>query len=301
VIASREPRRLWMLAAGACWSCALACRVSLAPAIGLLVVVTALFSASGKPQRLRRSAFGLCWLGLPVAIGVAGLLTYNRLRFDEWFEFGRKYQLTFIGSVIDKRFIRPNLYAYLRRPPVVSCRFPYFFVLENIGEKAFPPGYDLPPGYFVYEKVVGLLRAMPWCWFSMVAVVAASVRAFRRRALSAQTWAVAATAIAGTIAILPAMALPSATNRYLGDIAGAIVLLSTLGVWTAHQALQTRPVLRRLLVATALLLGILSVGVGVALGITGEYPHFEVNNPPLYQKLVRRLSVCQGEIPPEPK
>jgi hypothetical protein len=151
VIAGSEPRRVRMLAAGACWSCALACRVSLAPAVGLLVLVTALFSTAGQPQRLRRAAVGLFWLGLPVAIGFAGLLGYNRLRFDEWLEFGRKYQLTFIESLVDKRFIRPNLYAYLRRPPVVSCRFPFFFVLENIGEKAFPPGYELPPGYFVYE------------------------------------------------------------------------------------------------------------------------------------------------------
>jgi hypothetical protein len=305
VIADRAPRRSRLLAAGACWSCALACRVSLAPAVGLLVVVTALFSAAGKPQRLRRAAVALFWLSLPVAVGLAGLLSYNRLRFDAWLEFGRQYQLTTIEPLVGKRFIRPNLYAYLRRPPVVSCRFPFFFALENFGARAFPPGYELPPGYFVYEQVIGVLRGMPWSWFSAVALVATSVRAFRRPRTfspqaSSQTWAVAATAIAATIAIWPGLMLPSATNRYLGDVVGAIALLSTLGVWTAYQAAQARPLLRRLVVAAALLLAIPSVGVGVALGIIGQYPHFSVNNPPLYQKLVRRLSVCQGEIPPEP-
>jgi hypothetical protein len=308
VIADQAPRRARMLAAGACWSCALACRVSLAPAVGLLVAVTALFSAAGKPQRLRPAAVALFWLGLPVAIGLLGLLTYNRLRFDEWLEFGRKYQLTFIEPLVGKRFIRPNLYAYLRRPPVVSCRFPFFFALENIGAQAFPPGYELPPGYFVYEQVVGVLRGMPWSWFSAIAV-AATVRAVRRPGAFAPqtssqtlslTWAVAATSVAATMAILPGLMLPSATNRYLGDVAGAIALLSTLGVWTAHQAVQARPVLRRLVVAAAVLLAIPSIGVGVALGIRGQYPHFAVNNPPLYQKLVRRLSVCRGELPPEP-
>jgi hypothetical protein len=305
LITDPTPRRARMLAAGACWSCALACRVSLAPAVGLLVVVTALLSAADKPQRLRPTALRLFWLGLPVAIGVAGLLTYNRLRFDEWLEFGRKYQLTTIEPLVGNRFIRPNLYAYLRRPPIVSCRFPFFFALENFGAKAFPPGYELPPGYFVYEQVIGVLRGMPWSWFSAVALVATLVRASRRpRPLSpqawSQTWAVAATTVAATIAILPGLTLPSATNRYLGDVAGAIALLSTLGVWTAYQAVQARPLLRRLVVAGAVILAIPSVGVGVALGIIGQYPHFSVNNPPLYQKLVRRLSVCQGEIPPEP-
>jgi hypothetical protein len=35
--------------------------------------------------------------------------------------------------------------------------------------------------------------------------------------------------------------------------------------------------------------------------VKGQYAHFEVDNPPLYDKLVRELSACHGAIPPEPK
>jgi hypothetical protein len=35
--------------------------------------------------------------------------------------------------------------------------------------------------------------------------------------------------------------------------------------------------------------------------VKGQYAHFEVDNPPLYGKLVRDLSACHGAIPAEPK
>ncbi len=294
-------KRRALVAAGACWSTAMGCRISLAPAVALLALVTMLGFAAGRPQRLRRAASAALWIGLPLALGFFTLLAYNRLRFGEWLEFGRKYQLTFIDGTTDKRFIRPNIYAYLRRPPVLSCRFPFAYALQNVGERAFPPGYVLPPGYFVYEQVVGVLRGFPWSWFAPIALLAAARAVWRKRGISPSTWAVAATAIAASVGIVPGMMLPSATNRYLGDVAGGMALLSALGLFGATQALQARPLRRRLVVAAALLLAVPSVGIGLALGIKGQYAHFEQNNPPLYQKLVRRLSVCRGEIPPEPK
>jgi hypothetical protein len=257
--------------------------------------------AAGGPRRLRRAARAALWIGLPLAVGFFALLAYNRLRFGEWLEFGRKYQMTFIEGATGKRFIRPNIYAYLRRPPLLSCRFPFVYAVENIGARAFPPGYVLPPGYFVYEEVVGVLRGFPWSWFAPLGLLAGA-RSFRQeRRISPSSWVLAATALAATAGIVPGMMLPSATNRYLGDVAGGLALLSTLGLLGAAQALQARPLLRRLVAALALLLAVPSVGIGLALGIKGQYAHFEQNNPPLYQKLVRRLSLCHGEIPPEPK
>ena len=82
---------------------------------------------------------------------------------------------------------------------------------------------------------------------------------------------------------------------------GTVVLLAMLGAGAAHEAVRARRIRRKLVLAAALLLAIPSMGIGLALGIKGQYAHFEANNPPLYKKLVRRLSVCRGEIPPEPK
>lgn len=300
-IASQGPRRAALGAAGASWACALACRISLAPAVALLVVTTAFGAAAGRAPRARQVIVALFWVGLPVALGFFGLLLYNRLRFDSWLEFGRTYQLSTIEPLVDKRFIRPNLYAYLRRPPVWSCRFPFAFSQTDIGARAFPPGFQLPPGYFVYEQVVGVLAGMPWCWLALIALVTAARSTWRARATSPRASVVAVTAVAASIGILPAMMLPSATNRYLGDISGALALLAALGVWTAYEEARARPRLRKLVLAAALALAVPTLIAGFGLGIVGQYGNFEANNFPLYFKLVRDLSVCRGPIPVEPK
>jgi hypothetical protein len=95
--------------------------------------------------------------------------------------------------------------------------------------------------------------------------------------------------------------LSSATNRFLGDAIGVFVLLATLGALTSAEALEPRPWARRILIGVALLLALVSLCVGFALGFKGQYAHFEQGNPPLYRKMVERFSACQGKIPPEPK
>ncbi len=294
-------RRLSLVGAGASWAAAFSCRLSLAPAVALLVVTTVLSAASGRPDRWRHRVRVAIFLCTPVALGLFALLLYNRLRFDAWLDFGRSYQLSWIQMGAHARFFRSNLYAYLRRPPVWSCRFPFAYAILDMGMRAFPPGTELPKDYFVYEQVAGLLPALPWSWFAPVALVAAARAIWRDRSVSPFSWAVGATVIAATAALVPCLFLSSATNRYLGDVVGSVTLLGTLGIGASYAALKTSLIRRRLAVAVALLLAIPSMGIGLALGIKGQYAHFEANNPPLDQKLVQRLSVCHGEIPPEPK
>lgn len=296
-----ELRRAPLAAAGVSWAAAFGCRSSLAPAVALLIIATVLGTASGEPDRWRRRARTALWLGTPVAIGLFALLGYNRLRFDAWLEFGRTYQLSWIQMGAAPRFLRPNLYAYLRRPPIWSCRFPFAYAILDMGLRAFPPGTELPESYFVYEQVAGLVPALPWSWFAPVALVAAARSLWRTRRITPFSWAVGATALAATAALAPCLVLSTATNRYLGDIGGTVVLLGALGVGAAYESWRARRVLRKLVLGAALLLAVPSMGIGLALGIKGQYAHFEANNPPLYHKLVRRLSLCRGEIPSEPK
>ena len=300
-ICANDVRRSSLVAAGTAWAAAFSCRTSVAPAVALLVVTTVLSAASGKPDRWRHRGRVAIFLGAPVALGLFVLLLYNRLRFDAWLDFGHQYQLSWIEMGAHARFIRPNLYAYLRRPAVWSCRFPFAYAILDMGPRAFPPGTVLPENYFVYEQVAGLLPTLPWSWLAPVALLAAARAVWRARSVSPFSWAVGATAVAAMAALAPCLVLSSATNRYLGDVVGSVALLGALGAGSAYQALQPRRLLRKLVVATALLLAIPSVGIGLALGVKGQYAHFEANNPPLYQKLVQRLSVCRGNIPAEPK
>lgn len=290
-----------LIAAGICWVAAVGSRASLGPAVALMIGLTLLALALPKQDRWRRLAHATLRLGGPALLGLFALLAYNRLRFDAWLDFGRTHQMTWINMRASRAFVAPNLYAYLRRPPVWSCRFPFAYAILDMGLRAFPPRSILPEGYFVYEQVAGILPTFPWAWLGLPAVVAAGRSIWRTRTFAPFSWAVAATALGGTAALAPVLVLSSATNRYLGDVVGPAALLGGLGAFAVVEALHSRPLARWLAVTAALLLALATAGMGFALGVKGQYAHFQTDNPPLYDKLVRRLSVCHGEIPPEPK
>jgi hypothetical protein len=297
--ATLRPGRL--VAAGVAWAAAFGCRMSVGPTVALIAAVTLAGMLAGKPDRVRRLIASALWLGTPLALGLGLFLLYNRLRFDGWLDFGQRHQLTWITLGVAKRFITTNLYAYFRRPPIFSCRFPFAYALQDIGARAFPPGYHLPEGYFVYEQVAGVLPTVPWSWLAPIALVGTARSIWRTRTLSPRSWAVVAAALAGTTALVPDLALGTATNRYLGDVVGAIALLGTLGAFTSHEWLAPRRRLRWVVLAVALPLALATAALGFALGVKGQYAHFEVDNPPLYGKLVRDLSTCHGPLPAEPK
>jgi hypothetical protein len=297
--ASARSRRL--STAVACWVAAVGCRTSLGPAVAVMTGLTFLALALPKQDRRQRLVQASLRLGFPAVLGLFILLGYNRLRFGAWFDFGLRHQLTWINMGSGPAFIGPNLYAYLRRPPVWSCRFPFAYAILDMGLRAFPPRSVLPPGYFVYEQVAGILPSFPWSWLALPALAAAARSTWRTRMLSAFDWAVATIALGGAGALAPLLALATATNRYLGDLVGLVALLGALGAFIMVEVCRERTRLRRLAIATALVLAAGTVGIGLALGIKGQYAHFQTNNPALYDQMVRHLSACHGEIPPEPK
>jgi hypothetical protein len=289
-----------LVGAGAAWAGTLSCRISIAPVVALLAALTIWGMAAGRPRRLMRAARAALGIGAPLALALFLLLLYNRLRFDAWLEFGRQYQMDWLAFGVGKQFITTNLYAYFWRPLVISCRFPFVYAIMGWA-RAFPAGYKFPADYRAYEQVAGLVPTVPWLWFALPALGAATLRLRRTRAFSPFVWAVAATATATVVGLSFDLMLSSATNRFLGDAIGVFVLLATLGALATAEALEPHPWARRGLIGVAVLLTALSVATGLALGFKGQYDHFQQGNPMLYRKMVEHLSVCHGQIPPEPK
>jgi hypothetical protein len=302
-----RPRAL--LGAGICWALALGCRITIAPAVVLLSLTTAGFATRAGADAWRRRLFALLWVSAPVAITVGALLAYNHARFGAWFEFGRRLQLSWIAFTVSPAFVPANLYSYALRPLIRSCRFPFLFAVEGMGEGAFPRWFHLPSGYFVFEPLAGFLVTVPWSWLWIGAVAAqaragwhrwrggrAVHRASGEASIRTLAWTTIALAIAATAILVAELPLLTATMRYLGDAVGGIALGGTLGAWILYQNLghgPERPVLRRLLVAVFVCLMLATVGIGAALGFGGQYKHFRVHNPRLLDKLEARWSVCR--------
>ena len=232
-VARHEGRGRWAVAAGIAWVLALGCRVSLAPAVALMVIATALVEGRLRASRRPASAASF-WLGCRSGCRwpwLFALLLYNRLRFGAWLEFGRQYQLTWIAAPSSWRYVLPSLYSFLLRTPALSCRFPFFFA-PDMGARAFPAWFHLPEGYFVYEQVAGTLLGCPWSWPRRRRDGCGPPLRWPRRRRRASAWAVVVAGVCATVALLPATTVASATNRYLGDAVGGIVLLGTFGAFT---------------------------------------------------------------------
>ncbi|HEY7373336.1 MAG TPA: hypothetical protein VIF57_14330 [Polyangia bacterium] len=302
-VVGRQRSRLAL--AGACWALALGCRASIAPAIPLLVAVTCWLAAprGGDPARWRLRAQALAWLGAPIAAGCCLLLTYNRLRFDAWFDFGRHYQLTWIAFSSSREFLLANAWSYALRPAALGCRFPFLTGVTGMGAAAFPGWLRPPAGYIVYEPVVGCLIAMPWAWLAPVAAVAGTRRLWalaRGRAPAtttgaegvALTWLCAATTLATVGSFLVPLSLFWATMRFLGDATPALTLVGTLGWWLCREGARERPWLRRAIAAGAVAAALATVLAGAALGFEGQYRHFRQHNPALLDRLEKALSFC---------
>jgi hypothetical protein len=74
--------------------------------------------------------------------------------------------------------------------------------------------------------------------------------------------------------------------RYLAELAPALVLLSMLGIWVVYSWTDHRPLLRAALLATVMLLGLVTIGVGVLLPFREEHGTLLRFNPQLMRHLI---------------
>jgi hypothetical protein len=291
---TRAKANLSAFASGAAFAFALGCRISLGCAAVAIATATAGFAArKGTAPRARRFVEVLAAIGLPLSLGIAALLAYNRLRFDHWLEFGQRYQLTWISWIWSPAFVPANLYSYALRGAHLACRFPFVTAVTDMGAAAFPEGFHLAPGYFIYEPTIGLLSSVPWVWLSPAAFIwrrqPGGAATAGRRDLQA---VVVNLVLAAALSLAPLLCAPSATMRYLGDFAPPLVLLGTIGAWNLRRLAAPHPIANRVVVAASLSLATLTIAIGFTLGFTGYYNNLQSNNPSLLSKLERIGSVC---------
>ena len=294
-------RRWRLLAAGTAWGLALASRISMLLPVALLVLLTA--AAEAWPARRRGGAalLGLLWLGAPLSVVSLALLGYNKLRFDDWLEFGNRLQLSgMLPFRVSSIYVLPNLYTYAFRPWRASCAFPYLYQVWNMGSAAFPASFSLPADYMVLEPVIGWVLAVPFTWLIPLAFVLAPGRsAGWRRRDRAYLFCLSSAAVLASLTGLAELGLYTTTMRYLSDITFGLVLLGLLGGYGLRYhrfgTVRPGPVSGLLLVLAAA-----TVAIGLLIGYQGYNDHFRRFNPALDNKLVRALSVCRGPIPDPP-
>jgi hypothetical protein len=294
-------RRWRFLAAGVCWALAAACRVTVLPSVAVLIGVTALAEGWTDPHRWLRSISNALWLGLPVALSGIALLIYNKLRFDHYFEFGLSLQLSGYPRIrFETKYWLPNLYSYIYRHFVVSCRFPYIYQEWWSRNDTFPEGFPVPSDYNTDEPVIGWLRAVPLTWLGGFAfLLGPRPRGFRFRQARVYLWCLISFTAVASLSGLTAIGVYAATMRYLSDVTPGLVLLALLGAFAlrSHRFALLAPKLASTLIGS---LCVATASLGLLIGYQGYGGQFYYHHPELDAKFDKALSVCGDSQPQLP-
>lgn len=294
-----------LVVAGIAWSMAIGCRISVSLAIAPIILFTILCTAATETKRWSRFVRDGFLVSTPIALTILALLYYNKLRFDEWFEFGVRYQLSAFPFRADKSYILPNIDAYLLREPALECNFPYIFATLRNGVGPITNHVGMPNGYLLWEPVIGLLYVVPLSYAAPVAVVLAWRRvgkglfcdamspfADESRHRRAYVWFV----LSMIVAVIGPAYIPTtiyfATMRYLSDFTNAILFLSILGLFAWFGVRTSSRLYRQFRNAVAVAMITITAGIGVLLGYQGYMPYFKNHNPQLHNTIAPALSLC---------
>jgi hypothetical protein len=277
--------------AGASWAAAVGSRMTqVVPVILLTLLAGAVILAHQRKTEARESSVKVMLaLAIPLALGAAALGWYNWARFGSVLESGIMYQLS--GGFQEHRtelfspvYIVQNLCNYLFAIPRLGYAFPYFKPTFGF-RKTVLAGLPLPEFYWS-SPMTGLLFTAPFVLFASVNAVQAL--RWRRPADNDQrslVWLTAAlwTAFLSSFGVF--LCFFWSAERYLGDFAPALFLLSVIGFWQSGRMLN-RGLPRRLLL---LLLGIglfaITILVSNLLAMAFNAEGFRLLNPVLWRQL----------------
>jgi hypothetical protein len=160
--------------------------------------------------------------------------------------------------------VPPNLYSYLLRPPRRLERFP-FVIARWQGRPPFPAWLPVSPRYFYREPVAGIFYTSPFYWFAAVAVL-----------FWLREWSVRAALVLSTLPFAVPIFYFASTQRYLGDVAPGLAVLSVLGVCRLLESQRGSRWSNLCVLGGATLAALYTAAVGLLLGTISYFwllPH----------------------------
>ncbi len=219
----------WLATASLAYGLAVASRPSLL--FGAIILLVPVIQAWRERQKIWAP---LLTATVPILLIGLGLTFYNKLRFDDPWEFGWRYQLTGYRQLTAHRFSLQNLWfnfrIYFLERAHWHGRFPF------LQEATLPP---LPVGYARVESPFGVLTNIPLVWLALAVPLG-----WRNRSGPAQSilrWFVMVVVLLfGTCALMVGL-FWSAIIRYEVEFLPALVLLAVCGILSLERALSNRP------------------------------------------------------------
>jgi hypothetical protein len=278
VIAFRKPSVPKLVLAGIFWALAVASRNILAVPVAFLGLVVLLWAI--KTQRAK--AFGLVLaVGLPIALGVVGLVWYNFVRFGSFTEFGLRYQFTSFplhdqfDETFSAAYIPPNLFKILFNPVEQRDSFPFIRATRWAGPDWLE--WDYPEFYLLWaEGITGIFVGSPFVIFAFLAGVR------RKKELD---WILLSLAGSVLLTFATLQFFFYTVMRYHLDFLPALSLLAAIGFWNGLNLLRTRPVAKWSFAALGGALFVYGLVISFLLTISSHLNRFEEFNPDLLEQM----------------
>ena len=251
---SNKPHSLNLLA-GILLGLAVGSRIDLVfyplTALALMTVLCFRTDVANRPAALR----SLIFFAVPLILAFSLLLTYNRIRFDKWTEFGGKYQMVCSAGAVqrlDWHLFPKGATTYIGHMPHLLPFYP-FVRSEDI--------YIAQPEWFLEGAFCGAALIAP-----LALLAPFGIRYQRNVAETSDSNGVRDFGIIGGVGggavLLLLCCLAWVATRYMHDFLPIAILLGSLGWWRIEGKLKDYATPRRLLQIA----GTIALCTGIASG-----------------------------------
>ena len=297
-----KPAVGWYLAAGAALGLAIGSRMTLLVSAFWLVVLVLCLNRVRFCGLMSSFLSASAAFALPILFSIGLLMAYNTARFGNPLESGLSYQLGIPGYppqrswVFSTRYLLPNLYHYLLRPPIWQAEFPFVFV-PFIPETRWPSFIRLPEHYIAHESQAGWLSVFPllvilpggivllWRWLRPCLSRSGLTAAAKGGSLPLEGWLLLALLGSGLAQTFILLLYFFPSMRFQIEIVPLLSLSAWLTLLWLQAELRSRRWLRPLLTAVMVALACYGLAVGLLGGFAAGEQLFEEHNPILFNRL----------------
>lgn len=202
-------------------------------------------------------------LVLPFLVCLFLLGLYNYLRFDDFLEFGFKYQTGDLNvrkiGPLDVEGIPSSLYLYLFLPPTFHPEFPFF--------RATTPDMSNLYKKFYVQPVFGILCGVPFLWLLVIGYIflRLSQKSFTSTSIRFPKLEFVLIVTSALINFIPNIVYAGCAMRFVIEFLNPLLLLTVL-FWFYFYSLPVtsfRPVLNTLTIVLAVISSVIGMSVGI--------------------------------------
>lgn len=286
-----------LLIAGTAWALAIGSRPTQILPMGVTVLMFLFLEYKSYIQHKKLSLFLRPFLItlIPFAIGMCILGWYNWARFDSVLETGFSYELagpdiqSYSHELFSPKYILPNFYSYVFQSPILLNKFPLLSSTEGTGQSLFP--FIHLASIYRVGRMTGILYSTPFILFAILLFFQRKSTGLieQREKENYFKWIILLLFGIFLAEFIPFVSYFWLDTRFIADFMFPLATLSLMGFWHGYQILLEKRAWRIIYLALGIVLILVSILIGIALGLNAHQEAFKEFNPDLWKAMYRNF------------